>query len=72
MLDQFDSIVGLKELGVAYKPLKSCLNSKVDRHEHIGLGKIGNAGFGALLQHKSVRNLPMIMETRVDKHRLTI
>jgi deoxyribonuclease-4 len=70
---QFVSIIGLKELKALYlNDSKADLNSNVDRHEHIALGKIGNAGFAALLQHKSLRNLPMIMETPVDKHRLTI
>jgi deoxyribonuclease-4 len=70
MLDQLDSTVGLKELKALHlNDSKGDLNSKIDRHEHIGLGKIGKAGFAALLQHKSLRNLPMIMETPVDKQR---
>ena len=70
MLSQFDSTVGLKELKVLHlNDSKGDLNSKIDRHEHVGLGKIGKAGFAALLQHESVRNLPMIMETPVDKQR---
>jgi deoxyribonuclease-4 len=70
MLSQFDSTVGLKELKVLHlNDSKGDLNSKIDRHEHICLGKIGKAGFAALLQHKSLRNLPMIMETPVDKQR---
>jgi deoxyribonuclease-4 len=69
-LDQFDSIVGLKELKVLHlNDSKGDLNSKIDRHEHIGLGKIGKTGFASLLQHKSLRNLAMIMETPVDKQR---
>ena len=70
MLSQFDSSVGLKELKVLHlNDSKGDLNSKIDRHEHIGLGKIGKTGFAALLQHKSLRNLPMIMETPIDKER---
>jgi deoxyribonuclease-4 len=70
MLSQFDSSVGLKELKVLHlNDSKGDLNSKIDRHEHIGLGKIGKAGFAALLHHESLRNLPMIMETPVDKER---
>lgn len=70
MLSQFDSTVGLKELKVLHlNDSKGDLNSKIDRHEHIGLGKIGKEGFAALLQHKSLRNLPMIMETPVDEQR---
>jgi deoxyribonuclease IV len=70
MLSQFDSTVGMKELKVLHlNDSKGDLNSRIDRHEHIGLGKIGKAGFAALLQHKSLRNLPMIMETPVDNQR---
>jgi deoxyribonuclease-4 len=42
---------------------KDKLNSNRDRHEHIGLGKIGKEGFRALLKDKAVRKLPNIMET---------
>jgi deoxyribonuclease-4 len=70
MLSQFDSIVGLKELNVLHlNDSKGDLDSKIDRHEHIGLGKIGKAGIAALLRNKLLRNLPMIMETPVDKQR---
>ena len=48
---------------------KDKLNSNRDRHEHIGLGKIGKEGFRALLNHKSVKRLPIIMETPIDGKR---
>jgi len=70
MLSDFDSTVGLKQLRLLHlNDSKGELNSRIDRHEHIGLGKIGKAGFAALLQHESLRELPMIMETPVDKQR---
>ena len=70
MLSQFDSTVGLKELKVLHlNDSKGDLNSKIDCHEHIGLGKIGKAGFAALLHHESLKNLPMIKETPIDKER---
>jgi deoxyribonuclease-4 len=70
MLSQFDSTVGLKDLKVLHlNDSKGDLNSRIDRHEHIGLGKIGKAGIAALLRNKLLRNLPMIMETPVDKQR---
>ena len=73
MLDHFHSSVGSKELKALHlNDSKGDLNSKVDRHEHIGLGKIGNTGFEALLSHKSLMNLPMIMETPVDDIRRDI
>lgn len=73
MLDHFYSSVGRKELkAIHLNDSKGDLNSKVDRHEHIGLGKIGNTGFEALLSHKSLMSLPMIMETPVDDTRRDI
>ena len=69
-LDQFKSKVGLKNLKVIHlNDSKDKLNSNRDRHEHIGLGKIGKEGFSALLKHKAVKRLPIIMETPVDKRR---
>ena len=35
----------------------------LDRHEHIGKGNIGAAAFKAFLNSKSVKGLPMILET---------
>jgi deoxyribonuclease-4 len=45
---------------------KGELGSGVDRHDHIGLGKIGEAGFANIL-HSRLRSLPLILETPVDE-----
>jgi deoxyribonuclease IV len=69
-LDEFKSKVGLKNLKVIHlNDSKDKLNSNRDRHEHIGLGKIGKEGFRELLKHKAVKRLPIIMETPLDKRR---
>lgn len=41
---------------------KEC-GSRVDRHEHIGLGCIGEPGFELFLQHPAFSELPMYLET---------
>ena len=41
---------------------KGC-GSRVDRHEHIGLGTIGSEGFKRVLKHKVLSTLPMYLET---------
>jgi deoxyribonuclease-4 len=41
---------------------KGC-GSRVDRHEHIGLGTIGLKGFERVLKHKLLKTLPMYLET---------
>jgi deoxyribonuclease-4 len=48
---------------------KGDLGSGRDRHEHIGLGYIGDNGFRALLKHEAIRELPLIMETPIDERR---
>lgn len=44
------------------------LNSRIDRHEHIGLGKIGEEGFRNVLRSRLGR-LPLILETPKDMRR---
>ena len=41
---------------------KGC-GSRVDRHEHIGLGTIGREGIQRVLKHKTLKTLPMYLET---------
>lgn len=46
--------------------LNDCLrdfDSRVDRHWHIGEGKIGGEGFRLFLNHPAFRDVPKIMET---------
>jgi deoxyribonuclease-4 len=45
---------------------KTAMGSRVDRHEHIGEGKIGPAGFRRILTHERFSSLPMILETPKD------
>jgi len=49
--------------GIHANDSKVGLGSKKDRHENIGLGLIGDAGFKALLGHPSFSRLPFILET---------
>jgi len=62
--EKIDSTVGLERLKGMH--LNDCLkdfDSHVDRHWHIGEGKIGEEGFKILLNHKAFKDIPMIMET---------
>ena len=48
-LDKFKSEIGLENLKVVHlNDSRDMLSSKRDRHEHIGLGKIGMQGFKEL------------------------
>ena len=44
------------------------LGSRVDHHDHIGLGKIGEEGFRRILASQLAKR-PMIMETPIDSRR---
>lgn len=61
---EFDAVVGLDRL-VAFhvNDSKRDLGSRVDRHEHIGKGKIGTKGFSFLMNDERFRNIPKILET---------
>jgi deoxyribonuclease-4 len=45
---------------------KTAMGSRVDRHGHIGEGKIGLPGFRRILTYKKFASLPMILETPKD------
>ena len=45
---------------------KTALDSRVDRHFHIGEGQIGLPGFRRILTHPVFRRLPMLLETPKD------
>jgi deoxyribonuclease IV len=69
-VDKFDTVVGLKVLKFIHlNDSKGDVGSHLDRHEHIGLGKIGIEGFKSILNMNRLRNLPVIMETPVDSVR---
>ena len=63
VLDEYDRLVGIETLKVIH-----CNDSKVefdshkDRHENIGMGKIGDEVFKKLLHNERLRNLPFILE----------
>jgi deoxyribonuclease-4 len=60
----FDQHVGLQRLKVIHlnDSLKD-LGSRVDRHQHIGEGKIGLEGFRLLMNDKRWEKIPKILET---------
>jgi deoxyribonuclease-4 len=61
---EFDDIIGLDRL-VAFhvNDSKRELDSRVDRHEHIGKGKIGLEGFRLLMNDTRFEHIPKILET---------
>jgi deoxyribonuclease-4 len=70
ILGQFDQEIGLRRLKLIHlNDSKGGLGSKLDRHEHIGLGEIGESGLKAVLRNQVTGNLPLILETPIDSRR---
>ena len=68
--ERFDNIVGLSVLKFIHlNDSKGDIGSHLDRHEHIGLGKIGIEGLKTVLNINSLKDLPVIMETPIDSVR---
>jgi deoxyribonuclease-4 len=68
-IKKIDKVIGFEKLKLVHlNDSKGDFNSRIDRHEHIGLGKIGEEGFRNVLASK-LGKLPMIMETPVDARR---
>lgn len=64
MWEAFDEHVGLDHLhAIHVNDSKKGLGSRVDRHEHIGRGAIGEEAFHHFVRSQPVRKLPMILET---------
>ena len=70
VLGSFSSAVGIGRLKIVHlNDSKGPLGSNLDRHEHIGLGNIGNAGLAAFARHKEIAGLPIVMETPIEDSR---
>jgi deoxyribonuclease-4 len=61
---EFDKLIGLEKLKVFHmNDSMKDLNSRVDRHQHIGEGKIGLEGFRLLMNDPRWEKIPKILET---------
>lgn len=70
VLAYFDETIGLARLRMVHcNDSKGELGSGLDRHEHVGLGAIGEEGFRLLLHRPELRDLPFICETPEDDRR---
>ena len=64
----FDTSIGLNRLYLIHlNDAKREAGSFVDRHEHIGEGKIGLAGFTSIINDPRLENIPKIIETPKKK-----
>jgi deoxyribonuclease-4 len=64
LLSGFDDAIGLDRLVLMHlNDTKAELGSRLDRHEHIGAGRIGPLGLAHLLTHPRLRSVTTILET---------
>jgi deoxyribonuclease-4 len=69
VIEKIDHVIGFTRLKVLHlNDSQGEYNSRIDRHEHIGLGKIGITGFRHILSSK-LGTLPLILETPQDSRR---
>lgn len=67
-ISEIERTIGFDRLKLVHcNDSKSRLGSRVDRHQHIGLGYIGAAAFRRLTRNLKFRGIPFILETPIDK-----
>lgn len=68
VINDFDKTIGLEKLKCFhFNDSKKELGSRVDRHEHIGKGFIGDKGFFNLMNDDRLKHIPKILETPKGK-----
>src|ERR1700683_3335530 len=67
-LERIEAAVGLANIHVIHvNDSKGAFGSRLDRHEHIGKGKIGLESFARILNHRHLAARAFILETPIDK-----
>lgn len=63
-LESFDRTIGLQNLAlIHFNDSKGDAGKRLDRHEHIGQGKIGIDALRYFINHPDIRERPIILET---------
>ncbi len=67
-LREFDRVIGRDRLVALHlNDSKTARGSRVDRHEHIGKGRIGLNAFRFIMRHPRFRKIPKVLETPKGK-----
>jgi len=67
---KFEDSIGFEHLKILHlNDSKGEIGSNLDRHDHIGLGKIGEKGMGAIVRLANNKDVPIILETPIDNTR---
>lgn len=65
---ELEATVGLSSVDLFHlNDSKKPFGSRKDRHDNVGSGEIGNAGFGFFLKDPAFRSVPMVVETPVEE-----
>ncbi len=68
--EKFDKAIGLEQIKILHlNDSKGELGCNIDRHEHIGLGHIGEKGLGSVIKFINSKKIPIILETPIDERR---
>jgi deoxyribonuclease-4 len=71
MFREFERTIGLQHLVALHlNDSKTARGSGVDRHEHIGRGRIGREGFRFIMRDQRFRKIPKVLETPKGKELL--
>lgn len=69
-LQKFGKAVGFEQLKIIHlNDSKGEIGCNIDRHEHIGLGQIGEMGLGHVVKFANSKKIPIILETPIDERR---
>lgn len=69
-LEQFNKFIGTEHLKIVHlNDSKGEIGCNVDRHEHIGLGNIGETGLSYVIKFANSKKIPIILETPIDDRR---
>ena len=67
-LREFDRVIGLDRLvAIHLNDSKTGCGSRVDRHEHIGKGRIGLDAFRFIMRNQRLAKIPKVLETPKEK-----
>ena len=67
-LREFDRVIGRERLAAIHlNDSKAARGSRVDRHEHIGKGRIGLGAFRFIMRDRRFRKIPKVLETPKGK-----
>lgn len=70
LLEKLNKTIGFENLKILHlNDSRGELGCNLDRHEHIGLGKIGEKGLSYIIKAINRKKIPIILETPIDERR---